>query len=224
MQPYFFPYLGYYQLINKVDRFVIYDDVNFIKGGWINRNRILINNQVSYINLPILGASSFKKINEILVGKEKSTTLNKLKNSYSRAPYFSNIFPLISEIINHNSENLGLYLGNSIHLLSRYLDINTEFVYSSNIEKKSELKGQDKVIEICRLNSASTYYNSIGGKDLYSKDVFLKNKIGLKFLKCNFIEYKQFGNSFISNLSILDVLMFNSKDEIKNYLLNFEIL
>ena len=106
MQPYFFPYIGYFQLINAVDKFVIYDDVNFIKGGWINRNRILLNDAAFMVNIPMIGASSFKRINEIYIGKNKEKILSTIQQAYKKAPYYNIIYPLMSEIITHDNDNL----------------------------------------------------------------------------------------------------------------------
>ena len=121
MQPYFVPYIGYWQLMNAVDRYVVYDDVNFIKGGWIYRNRILLGGEAKYINVPMLGASSFKKINEIMVHHEialENKNLRMLENAYGKAPYFHEIFPILERIIRNPEESLALYLADSIYILS----------------------------------------------------------------------------------------------------------
>ena len=221
MQPYFFPYIGYWQLINAVDKYVIYDDVNYIKGGWINRNRILINDKPSFINLKMNGSSPNKLIKEILVSNDnrwKNKLLKSIELSYRKAPFFEMSFPIIEEIINHDEVNLSLYLENLIKRIAEYLEMNTEFVLSSNIEKDNSLKGQDKVIEICKSLGAKEYYNAIGGVELYSAENFNSYGIELRFLRTEYIEYKQFKNDFSPYLSIIDVMMFNSKEEIMNIL------
>ena len=221
MQPYFFPYIGYWQSINAVDKYVIYDDVNFIKGGWINRNKILVNGNAKIINLKMNGASPNKLINEVKVANDKIYNKKLLKtigHSYSKAPYYKDVYTLIEEIIFYEEENLSTYLENSIIRIAEYLDISTEFILSSDIEKDNSLKGQDKVIDICRILDASEYYNAIGGIELYSSEVFNFNEIKLKFLKSELIKYKQFGNDFEPNLSIIDVMMFNSKEDVKRFL------
>ena len=219
MQPYFFPYIGYWQLINAVDKYVIYDDVNYIKGGWINRNRILINDKPSFINLKMNGSSPNKLIKEIHVSNDnrwKNKLLKSIELSYRKAPFFEMSFPIIEEIINHDEVNLSLYLENLIKRIAEYLEMNTEFVLSSNIEKDNSLKGQDKVIEICKSLGAKEYYNAIGGVELYSAENFNSYGIELRFLRTEYIEYKQFKNDFSPYLSIIDVMMFNSKEEIMN--------
>jgi hypothetical protein len=224
MQPYFFPYIGYFQLINAVDIFVIYDDVNFIKQGWISKNKILVNKYVTDLTLQLNGASSFKKINEIGIGNNRIKLLKTIEQSYKKAPYFSNVFPLINDILEYNEINLAIFLSNSIRKISEYLNINTCIVISSNIEKNNQLKGKDRVIEICKKTNASVYINAIGGMDLYEKDEFLQKKIILHFIKTNIVEYNQFIDNFIPGLSIIDIMMFNSPDEIKKMLNQYELI
>lgn len=227
MQPYFFPYLGYWQLINAVDEYVIYDDVNFIKGGWINRNRLLVNGNPSYFNVQMNGASSFKKINEIEVNDDKINKrkmLETLYNCYGKAPYFNEAFPVLSNIINSDEKNLAKYLENSIIQVCNYLGINTKIIISSDISKNNDLKGKAKVIHICKLLGASDYLNAIGGKELYDYDSFEKEGIQLHFLKTNIEEYKQFKNEFVPGLSIIDIMMFNSKSTIQDMLNNYELI
>lgn len=224
MQPYFLPYIGYFQLINAVDKYVIYDDVNFIKGGWVNRNRILLNGDPFMINIPMNGASSFKKINEIKIGDNKEKLIKTIEQSYKKAPYYNEVIPLFSEIMNYNNDNLALFISNSIIKISTYLNINTEFIISSEIEKNNDLKAQDKVLSLCEILNATKYYNVIGGQELYDKSIFANNNIELMFIKSKPIEYVQFKNDFVPWLSILDVLMFNSKEQISFMLNNYELI
>ena len=224
MQPYFLPYLGYFQLIKAVDKYVIYDDVNFIKGGWINRNRILLNGNAFMINLPMQGASPFKKINEIQVGLNKDKVLQTITHAYRKSPNFNDVFPLISNIILFDNKNLALYISNSIIQIAKYLQLNTEFVLSSEIKKDNNLKAQDKVISICKILGATSYLNAIGGEELYNKTIFAKENINLNFLKTKSIKYQQYNSEFISGLSILDILMFNSVEEINVMLDYYEII
>lgn len=224
MQPYFLPYIGYFQLINLVDKYVIYDDVNFIKGGWINRNRILLNGEPFMVNVIMQGASSFKKINEIEVARNNEKILKTIEQAYKKAPYFNDVFPLLFDIIKFKNNNLASFIFNSITVLSDYMKIKTHFVLSSEIQKNNELKGQDKVIDICKLLDASEYYNAIGGQSLYNKLTFAENNIGLKFVNTKFLEYKQFDSPFVPSLSIIDVLMFNSIDNVNDLLNKCEIV
>lgn len=226
MQPYFLPYIGYWQLMNVVDKYVIYDDVNYINRGWINRNRILLNDEPQYFNIPMLGASQNKLINEIEVNNEKKVidkNLRKLQMAYKRAPYYGVVYPMIEKIMTSGKADLASYITESIMIISEYLDIKTELIISSSLDKNVNLKGQDKIIEICKLLQASEYYNAIGGRELYSFEMFRKNDIELKFLKTQEISYKQMNENFYPNLSILDVMMFNSKEEVKNMMNQYEL-
>ncbi|MGD0712126.1 MAG: WbqC family protein [Bacteroidales bacterium] len=224
MQPYFLPYIGYFQLINAVDKFVIYDDVNFIKGGWINRNRILNNGKVLMISVPLIGASSFKKINEIEIAKNKEKILSTITHSYRKAPYYDEVYPLIFELINYDEDNLARFVSNSIIKISKYLEIETGFILSSEIKKDNELKAQEKVLAICKLLDASKYYNAFGGQELYNIEDFADKNIELKFIKSQLVPYKQFNNEFVPWLSIVDIMMFNTKDEIKEMLNQYELV
>ncbi len=227
MQPYFLPYIGYWQLLNAVDQYVIYDDVNFIKGGWINRNNILINNEAKLFNIQMQGASSNKLINEIEVSSNqvwKKKFLKTIENSYSKAPFYKDVYPVLEDIINYDETNLAKYIVNSISQVCDYLNIDTKLIISSDINKDNELKGQDKVIEICKVLGADEYYNAIGGQSLYSYNDFKKSGIKLSFLKTNMHEYKQFNDEFVDGLSIIDVMMFNSVSYIKTKLEAYELL
>ena len=227
MQPYFVPYIGYWQLMNAVDKYVIYDDVNFINRGWINRNRILVDGQIKYFNIPMLGASQNKLINEIAVNhdsKLRDKNLRMLWNAYRKAPYFDIVYPIMEKILNSNQETLALYIKDSFQYICQYLDIETELIMSSELNKDNELKGQDKILSICELLGAAQYYNAIGGQELYSAEAFWSKSIELRFLKTDAICYRQFDSSFVSNLSIVDVMMFNSKEEIKGMLHAFALI
>ncbi len=226
MQPYLFPYIGYFQLINSVEKFVIFDDVNFIKKGWINRNRILNGDTEYMFTLPLLGASQNRFIKDIEIfeaEQNKKLLLEKLANFYSKAKYFSEIFPLLKSIILNSEKNLSCYIKNSLEEICNYLDVKTEFLESSKLHYDSNLKAQKKIIAIAKSLGATSYYNLPGGKDLYDKKDFDEQKIKLKFINSEEIKYPQFSNNFLPNLSIIDVLMFNSKEEIKNYLIKLQL-
>lgn len=227
MQPYFVPYLGYWQLINAVDTYVIFDDVNFIKKGWINRNRLLVNGTAHYFNIPIMSISQNKKINELSIEEDlkwRAKNLRTIEMAYKKAPFYLDIYPLIKKIILCSKKNLAEYLTESINLICTELDIKTELILSSKIEKDNTLKGQEKIIEMCEILKATEYYNAIGGKELYSFNDFEAKNICLKFLKPGVIEYRQFGTLFQPNLSIIDVMMFNGKEKTKEMLENYELI
>lgn len=227
MQPYFFPYIGYWQLINTVDKYVLCDDVNFRKGGWIHRNRVLINGEARMINIHMHGASQNKHINEIKICDDPIFKDNLIKTflyCYKKAPFFHEVFPMLETIIYQREDNLARYLENAIRAICDYLNINTEIIVSSSIQKDTHLKRQDKVIHICRLLGADAYYNPIGGRILYSFEDFKNAGIKLHFLKTAGVQYVQFNNAFIENLSIIDVMMFNSAAQIAEILKQYELL
>ncbi len=227
MQPYFFPYIGYWQLMNYVDKYVIYDDVNFIKGGWINRNRILLNGQPHYMNVILNGASSFKKINEITVDNKEvliRKNLKILESTYRKAPYYETSMPVIEDILLCGKDNLAEYLLYLHFKIAEYLNINTEFIVSSAMQKTDELSGEKKVIDICKRLGGDQYINAIGGKQLYSREEFEKEGIVLKFLETDLTSYFQYGDEFVPGLSIIDVMMFNSSKDIQAMLKNFRLV
>ncbi|MDQ7062053.1 MAG: WbqC family protein [Sulfurimonas sp.] len=224
MQPYLFPYIGYWQLISAVDTFVIYDDVNFIKKGYINRNSILSNGQAQLITLELIGASQNKLINEIKIGNNSKKLLTTIERSYSKAPYFKDIFPMIKDILIQNEKNLAKSIGYSLEKISNYLEMDTKFIYSSDIEKDNSLHAQDKILDICSKLEVTNYINAIGGKELYHKDKFQKSEINLNFLDTELMEYKQFKKEFVPYLSIIDIMMFNSIEEIKKMIKNYQLI
>jgi hypothetical protein len=226
MQPYFLPYLGYFQLMAAVDKFVIYDDVNFIKGGWINRNRILLNGREHLFTVPLAGASPNRLINEIELAEGtswKRKFMNTIKQAYCLAPQFQQVLPLIRDIIDHPARRLAEYLLHGLTVVKGYLDIPTVLVPTSSIYENRELKGEQRVLDICRHEKASAYVNARGGRELYKAENFRRNNISLRFLEPRPIEYHQFSNEFRPSLSIIDVLMFNSRGKVKSLLSRVEL-
>lgn len=226
MQPYIFPYLGYWQLMKAVDTFVIFNDVNFIKKGWIHRNNILVSGQKHMFTLPLTKASQNKKINDIELSSEEVWREKLLKSiflSYKKSPMFSVVFPLLEKVINYEVNNLSLYLENQIKEVNSYLEIDTEILNSETFLNQ-ELKGQDRILDICKKESATHYVNPIGGQELYDRSVFELKNISLSFLKTSPWEYKQFKKEFVAWLSMIDILMFNSKKDIQKALDQYELI
>jgi hypothetical protein len=228
MQPYFMPYIGYFQLINSVDEFVIYDNIQYTKKGYINRNCILSNGKERIISLPLKKNSDYLNVVDRELSDswktDKNKILNIIKSSYSKSPYFEETYDLISKCLNNTEVNLFRFIYDSIILINTYLDIKTKIIISSTIDIDHTLKSQNKVLAICKERNASQYINSIGGVKLYNKEAFEQNKIALNFVKSNLIQYKQFNNEFIPCLSIIDVLMFNSKEQISKYLTEYTLI
>ncbi len=224
MQPYLFPYLGYWQLINVADMFVIFDDVNYINKGYINRNNILINDNPWQFTLELIGASQNRLINEIQIGNNQKKILKTIEMAYRKAPYFDAVFPMLQDILNNEEKNLAKFVGFSIERVANYLGLETKYLFSSQIEKDNTLKAQSKIIHLAGLLNADEYINAIGGQHLYQREEFKKHDIELYFLKTDIKAYKQFEDKFIPGLSIIDVMMFNSVDEIKTMLQAYELI
>jgi len=224
MQPYLFPYLGYWQLMGAVDQYVIYDDVQFIKGGWINRNNILIGGNKTLFTIALKDASPNKLINEIEVHDNCEKFLKTLAMAYSRAPYKDEVMRLLTDICNYPDRNLGRFIGNSIMKIAEYLQFDTQFVYSSDLQKDVTLRAQDKVIAIIKELGGERYLNAIGGQSLYSREDFAANGLELKFVKSTLLPYRQLGGEFVPGLSIIDVMMFNSGEELQALLKSYELI
>lgn len=224
MQPYFLPYIGYFQLMNAVDEFVVYDNIEFSKKGWINRNRILVNGKDSYITIPLKKDSDYLDVRDRYLSEtwasEKTKMLSRIIDSYRKAPRFDFVYPVIEKIILFEESNLFKFVLNSLKTVKEYLDIRTPLVISSTIPIDHSLKAENKVIALCKARKANEYLNPIGGIKLYEKDRFKCEGIDLHFLKTNDVVYNQFNNNFVPSLSIIDVMMFNSKEEIKEYLVS----
>ena len=220
MQPYFMPYIGYFQLMKAVDKYVIYNDVNYINRGWVARNNILISGKKQLFTISLQGASQNKHFTEIQVLDNFRKLVKTLDMNYSKAPFFQSTMGVMEKIFSYPERRLDFFIKNSFEQILFYLGIKTELILSSNLNKDDSLKGQNKILEICKILKADTYYNAIGGKELYDKEVFEDNGISLHFLKTDEnLQYKQFPNmDFVPNLSIIDVLMFNSVEEVNRML------
>ncbi len=226
MQPYIFPYIGYFQLIGAVDKFIFYDDVNYINKGWINRNQILVNGKPHLFTVPLLEASQNRHINEIALFEDeswKSRFLKTLEHSYKKAPYIGDVTLLIKQILYSGLTHIQQLTSASVMLVSHFLDLETKFVESSSIYNNDYLKGQDRILDICIREQADHYINPIGGKEIYTTSIFEQKGIKLNFLKTRSIIYRQFSAEFVSNLSIIDVLMFNTKAEVRSMLNLYEL-
>ena len=230
MQPYFFPYIGYFQLIHAVETFIIYDTVNYIKNGWIKRNRYLLNGTIKYLSLSVSEASSHKLITDTYISDEerlhsKERISKTIQMAYSKAPRFNRIFPLLNTLILNEEQSIANYNTYILRELCSYLDVETEILQGSEVLTESPLTGQDRVIEICKTFKADHYINPIGGLDLYDRKSFNSQDIKLTFLKTSDgIRYRQWDDNFFPNLSIIDVLMFNSKQEIATLLDKYRLI
>lgn len=229
MQPYLFPYIGYFQLIDAVDKFAFYDDVNFIKKGWINRNRLLVNGADYTFTVPLKKISQNNLIFESYIKHDvyedwKNKFLHTIELNYKKAPEFNKVYCMLDFFFSKEYNSVSEIAIQSVILISNYLGIDTEFVISSQSYHNRGLERQERLIDICKIEKIDRYVNALGGQELYKKEDFLKDGIQLEFIKSLPIEYKQFSNDFKPWLSIIDVLMFNSVENISSMLKRYELI
>lgn len=210
MQPYLFPYIGYWQLLKASERFVVYDDVNYINRGWINRNRILVNGAPGLITLPLLQASQNRKIDQIEIAPAEQwqrRLLRSLEMAYRKAPCFDEVFPLLEGILRHEDRNLAGFLIHQLQVLARFMGLQTQIVTSSRIYQNTQLAAQERILDICRQEGATRYINAQGGRSLYEPQAFAEQGIELRFIAMRALPYRQRGEGFTPYLSIVDALM-----------------
>ncbi len=218
MQPYFFPNISYYKLVRHVEHFVFYNDVHFIKGGWINKNNILYNGKAMSFRLPLVDASSNKLISDVsLFNKEREFALflKKLTYSYAKAPYFNDVYALIQNVLNTPTNLIGELAQESIRQVFSYLDIPIHATSSSaEIYERSADNKTDRLISLIHHLNKTVYLNAIGGKKLYDKEYFKRQGIDLYFIVSTPNVYNQFNHDFVPDLSMIDVLMFNHPNQV----------
>ncbi len=218
MQPYIFPYLGYFQLMHSVDRFVLFDDVAFIKRGWINRNRILVNGAGHLFSVPIEKASQNRLICDTLIAADpqwKAGFLKTLEWTYRKAPQFEPVLRIIAGILAFEERGIGRFIANSLAVLADHLGLSAELRLASARYSNRHLKGQDRILDLCRLERASAYHNAPGGAALYDRARFADAAIALRLLEPHLPVYRQPAREFVAGLSIIDVLMWNPQAEVR---------
>ncbi|SOE60564.1 WbqC-like protein family protein [Burkholderia sp. YR290] len=226
MQPYLLPYIGYFQLINAVDLFVVYDNIKYTKSGWFNRNRFLLNGSDAYFTVPLQKDSDSLDVvqRQIAPTFDQSKFVNQLSEAYRKAPHYEQGVSLLKASLLSGESNLFKFIKHSIQSVATRLGIPTPIVESSSIDIDHGLKSQDKVLAICRALGATEYVNAIGGIDLYSADAFRECGLELRFIKSRPIEYVQFKQAFVPWLSIVDVVMFNEIDRVRSMLDRYEMI
>ncbi|MBG0757072.1 WbqC family protein [Vibrio cidicii] len=224
MQPYLFPYLGYYQLVYAVDKFVFYDDVNFIKRGYINRNNILVNGAAQRFTIPVPGATQNKKINTFEFSMDVMKTLKTIQQAYNKAPYFQPVYEIIKEVLTSNNRSVTYICKLSIEKVFDYLNLDKDYFVSSQLDYNRDLTAADKLISISKRLECTEYINSPGGIDLYQKEYFKEQEIELSFINMIAGEYFQSNHDFVPYLSMIDVLMWNSKEQVKQLLEQYELV
>jgi hypothetical protein len=217
MQPYLFPYLGYFHLMHAVDRFIVFDDVDYIRSGWINRNRILLDGKPFRFTLPVHNARRNRRINQIQRADDarwRTKFLLTLEHAYRGAPCFEETRQLIRSILEDSEENLATWITGSLRTLARHLSIAVEIASSSSRSPNSALARQNRILDICRQEGAKTYVNLSGGRALYQREAFAHEGIDLKFVQSQLVPYAQPGGAFVPGLSIIDALMYQTVDHL----------
>lgn len=228
MQPYLFPYLGYFQLIARSHDFVLGDDLQYVKASWINRNRVLVNGQPKLITFPLRKGEQDDRINQRWLcddfPREAQKLLRTLELAYARAPYMEEVMPMIRQILANPERNLARFTEQSIRTICAHLQITTPIHIGSELGFPPRMDKQERVISIAKKFDAELYINPIGGMALYCPALFRAHGLSLRFLRMDELDYPQFKQPFIPSLSIIDVLMFNSRSDVQALLKRFSLI
>ncbi|MEK4129141.1 WbqC family protein [Solibacillus sp. FSL W8-0474] len=227
MQPYFFPYIGYFSLMQEADQFIIFDTVQFQRKSWMVRNCILnLNGGSSYIHLPVKKAPLSSCIKDIYVDDEidwKEKLFNQLQ-IYKKAPYFTETIKVLEKALNSNYKTLTDINKNLLVEISNYLNLKCKISVFSEMELDIEevYTADEWALNISKKLNATEYINAPGGVCFFDREKYENNNIKLKFIKNKLNPYKQFHLDFVPGLSIIDVIMFNSINKIHEMLVNYE--
>lgn len=222
MQPYIFSYIGYYQLVYSADIFISYDDVSFIKQGYINRNNILANGNPLRFTLPVIGASSNALIENLEYSNSKKI-LRTIAQAYTKAPYFDDVFPIIELVFNQENRGVAHINSLSIQVVFEYLNIDKKILMASQIEYDRTKERADRLIELSKVHCCEQYVNSPGGRELYQKEYFQEKGIKLNFIETQIQPYTQNSDEFVPYLSMIDILMNCSKEDIIKMLNQYKL-
>ena len=230
MQPYFFPYLGYFQLIKQTENLILFDDVQNIRHGWINRNRVLKpEKEWQYIIVPLQGHEQTTPIKEIRVQNDddwKIKIIRQIEHYKKKSPYYAQTKILLEECFNFQETSITLLNAFYIRKVCKYigLPLNLKISSTENYDYKNVNDAGEWALRICEQIGATAYLNPIGGMELFEPLKFAKSNIQLNFLTIKDIAYSQRRNGIIeTGLSIIDVMMFNSPEQIQNLLDQCEI-
>lgn len=228
MQPYFFPYLGYFQLVHSSDLFICFDDVNFIKKGWIHRNQLIVNGKAHLFSIPLIGASQNKKINQLELegfSKWREGFLKMVRMNYGKCSEYNLVYPWLENLLNQDHNQISELNYSSIIGVLEFLDCNSsKVIRTSSLYHNADLVAQERIIDICKQEKADVYINAIGGQDLYQKEAFNQCGMELRFLKSREIIYPQKSDIFVPYMSILDVLFNVPVQAVKNLFDNYDLL
>lgn len=224
-QPYFMPYFPYWQLIHAADVFVIGDDYAYIKRGWINRNRIMCNGNISYFRIDLEKKSHSQLISDLrIVELDAKKMLKTLYFNYRRMAHFQEGMALMERVLNHSERNLALFLKHSIEEICNYLGIDTRVMNTSQIEGNNAFKGKERIYDFCHRMGATQYVNPIGGTELYHSKEFEEQGITLAFLHSNVATHHPEDITFANGLSIVDAVMRHSREELHDLLDDYTLV
>ncbi|NNE80710.1 MAG: WbqC family protein [Silicimonas sp.] len=230
MQPYIFPYLPYFQLVHAVDCFVFLDTVQFLKRGWMHRNRIKLGDKDHLFTLPVRVESRNSPVTDVVFAEnikaECETLKRKLEHAYRKANSWSQletiIWPLMDDM--EPGANFSDFAGKSVQAVSDAMGITTDFRSASALGERTADHYQDYILDICQELGATTYVNPIGGMDIYSPKAFAERNVDLRFLSAQSFVYPQPGGAFVENLSIVDVLANVPLGELGQLLDDYELI
>ncbi|MGO4998493.1 WbqC family protein [Oceanisphaera sp. W20_SRM_FM3] len=223
MQPYLFPYIGYFQLIYATDLFMIYDDVAYIKQGYVNRNSILSANGATRLTIPVPGASSNKLISALEFSVDVEKVIKTISQSYSKAPYFDDVFPMIRGALELKDRTIATVCQKSYEEIFSYLGLEKQFKKTSELEYDRSASARDRLIALCHQFDADCYINAPGGRKLYAKQDFVEKGIDLKFIDSLQVVYSQGVDKFVPNLSIIDMLMNCPPSQVIEHMERYEL-
>ncbi|CAH0131508.1 hypothetical protein E3Z27_07770 [Pseudomonas mediterranea] len=213
MQPYFLPYLGYFQLIAAVDCFVIYDNVQFIKNGWIERNRYLLGQEPKWFRVPLTKGSHTQQIMEKRISEafDPGDILNQLSFAYRRAPHASRMLAWLEALLVAPARNIAELNERMLRACCSLIGLQTPITRSSDLPISADSKAQDRVLEVVQASTGTHYLNPFNGGHLYQAEAFQQAGITLELLKPALPDYRQGSDEhpFVPGLSILDALMYN---------------
>lgn len=224
MQPYLFPYLGTYQLAHAADCFVFFDDVAFIKKGYIHRNQLLLDGQAHAFSVPVRQMSQNRTILQHDYTGDWEHLRGLLHAAYRKAPNHAAVMPLVEAVIGEANENVAHKNARSLRLVFEYLGLAREWRFASDLPSAGPLRGAERIQDLCRQLGAQTYVNASGGRALYDAAAFSAQGLALRFLQSQGTPYaQQGGGAFVPNLSMLDLLMHLPPEAVREQLTRYTL-
>ena len=209
LQPSYLPWLGYFDQMARADDFVYYDDVQFDKHGWRNRNQIKGQAGAQWLTVPVLTKDRFgQSIAEIRINNDSPwgrKHVAALRQNYARAPFFKEVFPPIEEVLSRRWEALVDLVLASNEVLRRLLGLSTPLHRSSTLGIGG---GQtDRLVSLCRRFGATRYVSGSSARDYLDEAQFRAAGIRLEYQDYRHPTYPQLHGEFVGHLSVVDLLM-----------------